>query len=121
MMKKFLSTENIIRGVIVIALIAFASTKYDLKNIIFGLLVIFGITLFGVSLVRLYQEFMSHSKNKVWGLSQAKTIIFVSSIFLIPFVFLLLLTPNLKIYSFLIVGVVLLVLLIYDLIKRMIK
>jgi len=120
-MKKFLSTENIIRGVIVIALIAFASTKYNLKNIILGLLVIFGITLLGVSLIGLYQEFMSYSKNKVWGLSQAKTIIFVSSIFLIPFVFLLLLTPNLKIYSFLIVGVVLLVLLIYDLIKRMIK
>lgn len=120
-MKKFLSTENIIRGVIVIALIAFASTKYDLKNTILGLLVIFGMTLLGVSLVGLYQEFISYSKNKIWGLSQIKTTIFVSSIILIPIVFLLLLTPNLKIYSFFIVGVVLFVLLIYDLIKRIIK
>lgn len=120
-MKKILSTENIIRGVIVIALIAFASAKYDLKNIMFGLLVIFGMTLLGVSLVRIYQESMSYSKNKAWGLSQAKTIIFVSSIVLIPIVFLLLLTTSLKIYSFLIVGVVLFVLLIYDLVKRKIN
>lgn len=120
-MRKFLSIENIIRGIIVIALIAFASTKYDLKNIILGLLVIFGMILLGVSLVRLYQECMSYSKNKAWVLSQTKTIIFVSSVVLTPIVFLLLLTPSLRIYSFLIIGVVLLVLLIYDLVKRMIK
>lgn len=120
-MKKFLSTENIIRGLIVIAFIAFASTKYDIKNIIVVLLVIFGMTLLGVSFVLLYQEVMSYYKNKTWGLSQAKTIIFVSSIVIIPMIFILELTPNLKIYSLLIVGVVLLVLFVYDLIKRMIK
>lgn len=86
-MKKFLSTEDIIRGIIVIVLIAFASTKYDLKNIILGLLVIFGMTLLGISLVILYQEFISYSKNRTWELSQTKTIILVSSIILIPIVF----------------------------------
>lgn len=117
-MKKFSPTEYIIRGVIVIALIAFASTKYDLNNIILGLLVLFGMTSWGVSLVVFYQEFMSYLKNKTWGLSQAKTIVFAVTIVLVPIIFLLLLTPNLKRYSFLIVGVVLLVLLIFDLVKR---
>lgn len=119
-MKKLLSTENIIRGVVVIALIAFASTKYDLKNVILGLLVVFGMTLLGVSIVRLYLEFTSYLKTKTWGLSQIKTIVFVSMAILIPVMFFILLTPNLKMYSFLIVGVVLLVLLIYDLIRTLI-
>lgn len=118
-MKKFLSPENLIRSVIVIALIAFASTKYDFKNVVFGLLIVFGMTLLGVSMVRLYQGITNYYRTKTWGMSQIKTIIFVSFIFLIPITFLIFLTPNLKIYSFLIVGVVLLVLLIYDLIKKL--
>jgi hypothetical protein len=118
-MKKFLSPENLIRSVIVIALIAFASTKYDFKNVVFGLLIVFGMTLLGVSMVRLYQGITNYYRTKTWGMSQIKTIIFVSFIFLIPITFLIFLTPNLNIYSFLIVGVVLLVLLIYDLIKKL--
>lgn len=119
-MKKFLSTENFIRSVVVIALIAFASTKYDLKNIIFGLLIMFAMALLGGSIVRLYQEFKSYLKTKEWELSQIKTIIFVLLIILIPVIFLILLTPNLKLYSFLIVGVVLIVLFIYDLIRKIV-
>ncbi len=119
-MKKYLTTENIIRGVIVIALIAFPSTKYELKNIILGLLVVFGMALLGVSIVRLYQELKGYLKTKTWELSRIKTIFFVAFVVLVPVMFLLLLTPNLKVYTFLIVGVVLLVLLIYDLIRKLI-
>ena len=119
-MKKFLSTETLIRSIIVIVLIAFASTKYYFINVVFGLMIVFGMTLFGASMVRLYQEITNYYRTKTWEMSQIKTIILVSLVILIPITFLILLTPNLKIYSFLIVGIVLVVLLIYDLIKKLI-
>lgn len=119
-MKKFLSTETLIRSIIVIVLIAFASTKYYFINVVFGLMIVFGMTLLGASMVRLYQEITNYYRTKTWKMSQIKTIILVSLVILIPITFLILLTPNLKIYSFLIVGIVLVVLLIYDLIKKLI-
>lgn len=118
-MKKALTTENIIRGSIVFALIAFASTKYELGNIIQGLLIILAMTLLGASFIRLYQEYLYYSKKKTWELSSKKTATMVVSSILIPILFIIVLPPNLKLYALLVVGIVLLILVIYYLINKL--
>lgn len=120
-MKKYFSTENIIRAVIVVVLIGFASLKYDIKNIIFGLLIIFGMTVLGVSFVRLYQEITNYLNSGKWGLSIAKSILFVGIAITLPVVFLLTLSLTINIYVFIIIGVILAVLLIYDILRKIIK
>jgi len=119
-MKKFLSTENIVRGAIVIVLIAYASTKYGLENVILGLLTILGMTLLGGSIVRLYQEIVYYLKTKTWELSRNKTLIFISISVLTPVLFLILLPWHIVAFAFLIVGILLLILLIFDIIKKLI-
>jgi len=120
-MKKYLSTENIIRAVIVVVLIGFASLKYDIKNIILGLLIIFGMTVFGVSFVSLYQEVTNYISSGKWDLSIVKSILLVSLAIVLPVIFLLMLSPTIKIYVFVIVGVVLAVLLVYDILRRILR
>jgi len=120
-MKKYFSTENIIRTLIIVVLIGFASLKYDIFNIILGLLIIFGMTVFGVSLVRLYQETTNYMSSGKWDLSISKCILLVSLVITLPIIFLLTLSPTIKIYVFVIVGVVLGVLLIYDILRKVIS
>jgi hypothetical protein len=119
-MKKLLSTENIIRVFVVIVLIAIASLKYDIKNVIVGLLIIFGMSLLCVSIVRLYQEVVDYSKSKQWGLSLTKSVLFASIIIALPVIFVFTLSSTLEIYAFGMVGAILLVLLLYDILKRII-
>lgn len=119
-MKK-ISIENIVRAVIVIVLIAFASTKYGINSIIIGLFVILGMILLGVSMVKLYTIFLSYLKTKKWGMDKLITAVYLSIILIISLGFILLLPPNLKIYFFLIVGLVLFCLFIVDVLRRLFK
>ncbi len=114
---KIFSVENLIRLIVVIGLIAFASTKYKLHNILLGLSVIVGIAIIIACIVRLYQELKDYSRTKKWELEIKKTLLVV----LLPVVLsgsLLLFAPQkIKNYAIILCSVVLLVLFIYDLIK----
>lgn len=120
-MKRFLSTENLIRATVVILLIVFASIKYDIKDVGLGLLIVFGMTLLGVSIVGIYRGIISYRKSKEWNLSRNRTLLYIFFVISIPIVFLFFLPQSLKIYSFAIVGVVLLSLLIFDTLRRLIR
>jgi len=117
----FFSIENIIRGIVVIGLILFASSKYELMNILEGLGVILGMTLTGASMVRIYQEILDYLKIGSWTLSLLKTLMYLSVIILISLLFVLLLPIKIVIWSFSSLGVILVLLLIYDRIGFLIK
>lgn len=118
-MKKLFTYENALRTGIVLALVVFASTKYEILNVIYGLLIVFCMTLMVVSMVQIYQEVIEYKRNKQWKLSVMRTLFFVSLIILIPILFLLYLPSSIKTYAFLIVGVVLFALLLFNLVMKL--
>ncbi|TDN96737.1 hypothetical protein [Sunxiuqinia elliptica] len=118
---KLFTWENLIRLSIVIVLILFASRKYSIDSIVVGLLIIFGMAILGASIVRIYQESKGYIKTRKWELSRTKSIFFIFLIVFISMVFLLFLSDEMKKYSFLTVGVILLLLLIYDFLVKTFK
>ena len=106
---------------IVIILILFASQKYSIENIIEGLLIISGMAILGACIVRIYQETKEYVKTKTWELSRTKTILFSFLIVFISAFFFLFLSDEMKKHSFLTVGVILLLLLVYDIIAKTFK
>ena len=118
-MKKLFTFENMLRTGIVLALVVFASIKYEFLNVVYGLLIVFCMTLMVVSIVQVYQEVIEYKKNKQWNLTVMRMLFFVSLIILIPVLFLLYLPSSIKTYAFLIIGVVLLALLLYDLVMKL--
>ncbi len=118
---RLFTLENMIRLSIVIILILFASRKYSIDNIIEGLLIVSGMAILGASIVRIYQEIKGYLKTKRWELSQAKTIFFPFLIVSISVLFFLFLSDEMKKHSFLTVGVILLLLFVYDVLAKTFK
>lgn len=113
--------ENLIRLSIVIILILFASKKYKIESIVEGLLIISGMAILGACIVRIYQEIKEFIKTKRWDLSRKRTVFFSFLIVLISVLFFLFLSVETKEHSFLTVGVILLLLLAYDLLANVFK
>lgn len=113
--------ENLIRFSIVVILILFASRKYSIDNIIEGLLIVLGMAILGACIVRIYQEVKEYIKTKRWELSRTKTMFFSFLIVFISALFFLFLSDEMKKYSFLTVGVILLLLLAYDILAKTIN
>lgn len=79
------------------------------------------MAILGASIVRIYQESKGYIKTRKWELSRTKSIFFIFLIVFISMVFLLFLSDEMKKYSFLTVGVILLLLLIYDFLVKTFK
>jgi hypothetical protein len=119
-MKRLLTTENIIRAIVIIILIAFASIEYNLKFILLALLFVWVLTMFIISTVMLYRAVIDYVKSKQWSLSLYRTILFLCSIVVAP-VIVLVFMPTLKIYFFTIIGVILFSLLLFDIARKIFR
>ncbi len=113
--------ENLMRLSIVVILILFASMKYSIESIFEGLLIVSGMAILGASIVRIYQEMKEYLKTKRWELSLAKTIFFYFLIVFISVLFFFFLSNEMKKHSFYTLGVILLLLLAYDILANFFK
>lgn len=113
--------ENIIRGIIVIGLVLFSSSKYEIMNILEGLGVVLGMALIGASIVRMYQEILDYLKTGIWGLSLFKTLIYFLVVVLISLLFVVFLSSKNLIWSFSSLGVIIFLLVIYNIVSRYVK
>lgn len=121
MRNKLLKFENLIKFFIVVVLVLFASTEYGIKNVIGGLLVVLGMFILGACIVRIYLESQNYMRTNKWELSTQKTLLYISIIFLTSLLFFFLLSDKMMKYSFLSVGVILLLLFVYDIVVRMFR
>lgn len=87
-------------------------------NILYGFIIGFSIFLIMISIARVYQEVIENIKNKKWNISAVRTIFFVSLIIMPVLSFIFLPSP-IKTYTFFIVSVILVSLLLYDLIMKL--
>lgn len=120
-LSKVFSMENIIRGIIVIGLVLFSSSKYEIMNILEGLGVVLGMALIGASIVRMYQEILDYLKTGIWGLSLFKTLIYFLVVVLISLLFVVFLSSKNLIWSFSSLGVIIFLLVIYNIVSRYVK
>lgn len=119
--KKILSTDSIIRILVIVALIFFASTEYKVLNIIKALLIVCGMFLIGTILVKLYQEFIYLLNFKKWRLSIISTFLYTLSMFSISILFFIFLSDRMMKYCFLSIIIILSLFLIVDVIIKSFK
>jgi hypothetical protein len=116
-----LNAENLLALIIVLCLLVFASTKYSIRSIGFGLILVIGTSIIIGIVVRLYQEFKIFLKTKKWDMTIKSTILFICAIITIGALFALFLPYNLKIYISIITIVVLLALFFFDILRTLFR
>jgi hypothetical protein len=118
---RFFTTENIIRGLIVLGLMLFASIEYELTNVLNGIAIVIGLVVLGLYIIKMYKELIYYFKISNWTLSIVKTIRYTSVIMVIALLYVLFLPYTLMAWSFSSLGVILVLLLIFDILKFILK
>lgn len=113
--------KTLIPVFVIIVLVLIASNKYGYISVLKGLGIFSSLVIFIIVVIRIYQELNQFLKKRVWTLGSVLTTLMVGVIIGVPFLFI-----NFLNNSYLILGTVLStgvlgILLLYDLIRKILK
>lgn len=113
-----LNINNLVPIVVVIIFLIISSEKYGYLVVAKGMGVFLGILFFNLASVRLYQEICFFFKREYWDIDFPFSLLLVSAIFVIPFVFFTFLSKTYYIIGTVLTIGVLGALLVYELIRK---
>lgn len=119
--KSILSGDTIIRVPIILLLIAYASTKYEVSNIVESILIVCGMFFIIASVLKLYIVSIGYLNKKRLELSIIKIFFYLLSIIAISVSFFVFLSAEIMKFCFLSIAIILFLFLLIDIIIRVFK